>query len=51
MLINELAFAIRVSEAAMGTDRLEYQTMLRNSFDGMIERLQVFFSGEKVNII
>jgi hypothetical protein len=40
--------AIRVNEAAMGpTERPEYQAMLRQSFDGMLERLAVFFDGER----
>uniref|UniRef100_A0A915ET42 DOCKER domain-containing protein n=1 Tax=Ditylenchus dipsaci TaxID=166011 RepID=A0A915ET42_9BILA len=33
--------------AAFKVDRTEYQSMLRNSFDGMLERLSVFFDGEK----
>ncbi|CAK5095708.1 unnamed protein product [Meloidogyne enterolobii] len=46
-LIAELDVALRVNEAALAGDRLEYQSMLRQSFDGMLERLSMFFEGEK----
>jgi len=47
-LIAELDVALRVNEAALAGDRVEYQSMLRQSFDGMLERLSMFFEGEKV---
>lgn len=47
--MTELADALKVNEATMGNDRMEYQSMLRNSFDGMLERLSAFFAEEKVN--
>nr|CAD2191044.1 unnamed protein product [Meloidogyne enterolobii] len=46
-LIAELDVALRVNEAALAGDRVEYQSMLRQSFDGMLERLSMFFEGEK----
>lgn len=46
--MTELLDALRINEAAIGSDRTEYQLMLRNSFDGMLERLSAFFEGEKV---
>uniref|UniRef100_A0A183BXD3 DOCKER domain-containing protein n=1 Tax=Globodera pallida TaxID=36090 RepID=A0A183BXD3_GLOPA len=46
-LIGELNEALAVNEAAMGGERIEYQQMLRRSFDGMLERLPTFFDGEK----
>ncbi|KAL3112883.1 hypothetical protein niasHT_015589 [Heterodera trifolii] len=46
-LIYELNEALAVNEAAMGSERTEYQQMLRRSFDGMLERLPTFFDGEK----
>lgn len=45
--MTELSDALKVNEAAMGNDRMEYQSMLKNSFDGMLERLSAFFE-EKV---
>lgn len=48
-LIEELDVALRVNEAALNGERSEYQSMLRQSFDGMLERLSMFFDGEKVN--
>lgn len=47
--MTELSDALKINEAAMGSDRSEYQSMLRNSFDGMVERLSAFFNGEKVS--
>ncbi|KAI1702312.1 dock homology region 2 domain-containing protein [Ditylenchus destructor] len=47
ILMTELSDALKINEAAMGSDRSEYQSMLRNSFDGMVERLSAFFNGEK----
>lgn len=41
--MGELSDAIKVNEAAMGNDRMEYQAMLKNSFDVMLERLSAFF--------
>lgn len=46
--MTELAYALRVNEAAVGADRAEYRLMLRNSFEGMLERLSSLFDGEKV---
>lgn len=46
--MTELAEALLINEAAIGSDRIEYQLMLKNSFDGMLERLSAFFEGEKV---
>lgn len=46
--MTELLDALKVNEAAMGGERVEYKTMLRNSFDAMIERLSVLFVEEKV---
>ena len=50
-LVVELELALRVNEAAIGSERAEYKTMLRNSFDGMLERLNGFFPGERVRVL
>ncbi len=50
-LIAELEVALRVNEAAMLNERSEYRLMLKNSFEGMLERLSTFFVGEKVRVI
>ncbi|KAH7729074.1 Dedicator of cytokinesis family protein [Aphelenchoides avenae] len=45
-LMTELNESLKVNEAAIGADQAEYQCMLKNSFDGMKERLSSFFGGE-----
>jgi len=47
--MTELYEALKVNEAAIGADQQEYQNMMKNSFDGMLERLSAFFNGETVN--
>uniref|UniRef100_A0A914CQ09 Uncharacterized protein n=1 Tax=Acrobeloides nanus TaxID=290746 RepID=A0A914CQ09_9BILA len=46
VLMTELYEALKVNEAAIGADQQEYQNMMKNSFDGMLERLSSFFNGE-----
>ncbi|KAI6226407.1 hypothetical protein M3Y99_01290000 [Aphelenchoides fujianensis] len=46
VFMSQLARALAVNEAAIGEDQAEYQQMLKNSFDGMVERLSTFFDGE-----
>jgi len=46
--MTELNESLKVNEAAIGADQAEYQCMLKNSFDGMKERLSSFFGGENV---
>lgn len=43
-LMTELSEALRVNEAAIGTDQLEYQKMLKDSFDAMLIKLSTFFN-------
>jgi hypothetical protein len=48
--MTELYEALKVNEAAIGADQQEYQNMMKNSFDGMLERLSSFFNGENVSL-
>lgn len=45
----ECAEALKANEAAIGSDQAEYQTMLKNAFAAMLERLHAFF-GESVSV-
>uniref|UniRef100_F1KPQ6 Dedicator of cytokinesis protein 11 n=1 Tax=Ascaris suum TaxID=6253 RepID=F1KPQ6_ASCSU len=42
-LMAECAEALKANEAAIGSDQAEYQTMLKNAFAAMLERLHAFF--------
>ncbi|KAI6205131.1 hypothetical protein M3Y94_00757800 [Aphelenchoides besseyi] len=46
VFMAQLARALAVNEAAIGQDQSEYQEMMKNSFDGMVERLSTFFDNE-----
>uniref|UniRef100_A0A1I7SEQ5 DOCKER domain-containing protein n=1 Tax=Bursaphelenchus xylophilus TaxID=6326 RepID=A0A1I7SEQ5_BURXY len=46
VFMAQLARALMVNELAVAEDQAEYQIMLKNSFDGMLERLCTFFDGE-----
>ncbi|CAD5231301.1 unnamed protein product [Bursaphelenchus okinawaensis] len=46
VFMAQLARALAVNELAVSGDQAEYQVMLKNSFDGMLERLCTFFDGE-----
>lgn len=49
VFMSQLSRALTVNELAVGQDQTEYQVMLKNSFDGMLERLCTFFDGENVS--
>ncbi|VDM45683.1 unnamed protein product, partial [Toxocara canis] len=49
-LMAECAEALKANEAAIGSDQAEYQTMLKNAFAAMLERLHAFF-GESVRVV
>lgn len=50
VFIAQLARALTVNSLLIGQDQTDYQIMLTNSFDGMIERLSTFFDGENVSV-
>lgn len=49
--MTELSEALKVNEAAISSDQTEYQNMMKNSFDGMLERLSAFFGEQNVSFL
>ena len=49
IFMAQLERALDVNQLILGADRSEYQTMLSNSFQAMLERLSTFFDGENVS--